>query len=68
MRHFLRQFAPGLALPWTKLTEVPEMDESFVDQIVEQTEASIGGADAGADRALARRQFGRDPPSPAATG
>ena len=43
MRHFLRQFAPCLALPWTKLTEVPEMDEAFVDQIVEQTEASIGG-------------------------
>ncbi len=43
MRHFLRQFAPCLALPWTKLTEVPDMDDTFVDQIVEQTEASVGG-------------------------
>ena len=54
MRHFLRQFAPCLALPWTKLTEVPEMDEAFVDQIVEQTEASVG------DRTLAEIERLRD--------
>ena len=35
MRHFMEQFGPCLAWPWTKLTDVPELDEALVDRIAE---------------------------------
>jgi carnitine 3-dehydrogenase len=51
MRHFMAQFAPALAAPWTRLTDVPEMDEALVDKIAAQTEAQAAGRDV---RALER--------------
>ncbi len=38
MRHFMEQFGPCLAWPWTKLTDVPELDEALIDAIAEQSD------------------------------
>ena len=43
MRHFMAQFGPTLKLPWTRLTEVPELDEGLLDKIVEQSDAQAAG-------------------------
>jgi carnitine 3-dehydrogenase len=43
MRHFMEQFGPALAWPWTKLMDVPEMTPELVDRIAEQSEAQAGG-------------------------
>jgi carnitine 3-dehydrogenase len=45
MRHFLAQFGPVLELPWTKLTEVPELDERLIEKIVGQSDAQADGRD-----------------------
>ncbi|MGI9338683.1 MAG: carnitine 3-dehydrogenase [Gammaproteobacteria bacterium] len=42
MRHFLRQFAPALQWPWSKLTNVPKMDESFIGKLAEQSDVQSG--------------------------
>ena len=38
MRHFMAQFGPCLAWPWTKLTDVPEFDDALVDLIAGQSD------------------------------
>jgi carnitine 3-dehydrogenase len=43
MRHFLAQFGPALAWPWTKLTDVPELTDELVAKIAEQSDAQAGG-------------------------
>jgi len=43
MRHFLAQFGPALAWPWTKLTEVPELTDELVDKIAAQSDAQAEG-------------------------
>jgi carnitine 3-dehydrogenase len=43
MRHFMDQFGPALAWPWTKLTDVPELTEALLDRIVEQSDAQAAG-------------------------
>jgi carnitine 3-dehydrogenase len=43
MRHFMAQFGPTLKLPWTHLTEVPELSEELLDKIVTQSDAQAGG-------------------------
>ncbi|MGH7212194.1 MAG: 3-hydroxyacyl-CoA dehydrogenase NAD-binding domain-containing protein, partial [Acetobacteraceae bacterium] len=43
MRHFMAQFGPALQLPWTKLTEVPELTDAFIDRIAAQSDAQAGG-------------------------
>jgi carnitine 3-dehydrogenase len=43
MRHFMAQFGPALALPWTHLTEVPELDDELLDTIVAQSDAQAAG-------------------------
>jgi carnitine 3-dehydrogenase len=43
MRHFMEQFGPALAWPWTKLTDVPELTGELVDRIVEQSDAQAEG-------------------------
>ncbi|WP_038014327.1 3-hydroxyacyl-CoA dehydrogenase NAD-binding domain-containing protein, partial [Thalassobaculum salexigens] len=43
MRHFMEQFGPALAWPWTKLMDVPEMTPELVDRIAEQSEAQADG-------------------------
>ncbi len=43
MRHFMAQFGPALQLPWTRLTDVPELDDALLDKIVEQSDAQAAG-------------------------
>ena len=43
MRHFMEQFGPCLAWPWTKLTDVPELDAALIDRIKEQSDAQAAG-------------------------
>ena len=43
MRHFLEQFGPALQWPWTKLTDVPDLDAVLVDKITAQSDAQNDG-------------------------
>ena len=43
MRHFLTQFGPALQWPWTKLTDVPELDDELIGRIVEQSDEQAAG-------------------------
>lgn len=43
MRHFLAQFAPALQWPWTKLTDVPELTDAFLDMLAAQSDAQADG-------------------------
>ncbi len=45
MRHFMEHFGPALELPWTKLTDVPELTRDLVDRIVAQSDAQADGRD-----------------------
>ncbi len=45
MRHFMEHFGPALELPWTKLTDVPELTRELVDRIVAQSDAQADGRD-----------------------
>jgi carnitine 3-dehydrogenase len=38
MRHFMEQFGPSLKWPWTKLMNVPEMDDALLDKIAGQSD------------------------------
>jgi carnitine 3-dehydrogenase len=42
MRHFMAQFGPALAWPWSKLTDVPELTDELVDRIAEQSDEQAG--------------------------
>ena len=44
MRHFMAQFGPALKWPWTKLMDVPELDDALLDKIVAQSDAQAGSA------------------------
>jgi carnitine 3-dehydrogenase len=37
MRHFMAQFGPTLKWPWTKLMNVPELDDVLLEKIVSQS-------------------------------
>ena len=43
MRHFLGQFGPALEWPWSRLTDVPAMDEALIETISAQSDAQSGG-------------------------
>ena len=43
MKHFLEQFGPCLQWPWTKLTDVPDLDDELIARIVEQSDAQAAG-------------------------
>ena len=43
MRHFMEQFGPCLKWPWTKLTDVPDLDDALVDTISKQSDAQTAG-------------------------
>jgi carnitine 3-dehydrogenase / betainyl-CoA thioesterase len=43
MRHFMAQFGPALQLPWTHLTDVPELTDGLLDAIVAQSDAQADG-------------------------
>ncbi|MEM7711051.1 MAG: carnitine 3-dehydrogenase [Pseudomonadota bacterium] len=42
MRHFVGQFGPALAWPWTKLTDVPDLTAELIDAIADQSDAQSG--------------------------
>ena len=42
MSHFLAQFGPALAWPWTKLMDVPDLDDALIDKIVSQSDEQSG--------------------------
>lgn len=42
MAHFMRQFGPALHWPWSRLTDVPELNEKLVQKIAEQSDAQSG--------------------------
>ena len=44
MRHFMAQFGPSLKWPWTKLMDVPELDDALLDKLVAQSDAEAAGA------------------------
>lgn len=44
MRHFMSQFGPALQLPWSRLTEVPALDDELLDKLVAQSDAQADGA------------------------
>ncbi|GBQ66866.1 3-hydroxyacyl-CoA dehydrogenase [Ameyamaea chiangmaiensis NBRC 103196] len=43
MRHFLGQFGPCLSLPWTKLTDVVDLDEALIERIGVQSDSQAAG-------------------------
>lgn len=43
MAHFIEQFGPCLAWPWTKLMDVPELTDELVDKIASQSDEQSGG-------------------------
>lgn len=54
MRHFLEQFGPALALPWTKLVDVPALTPEFLDKLASQSDAQARG------RSIAQLEHTRD--------
>jgi carnitine 3-dehydrogenase len=42
MRHFMAQFGPTLQLPWTKLMDVPELTDGFLDVLAAQSDDQAG--------------------------
>lgn len=45
--HFLQQFGPALQWPWTKLTDVPDLDRDLIETIVAQSDAQSGDLNIG---------------------
>jgi carnitine 3-dehydrogenase len=43
LRHFMAQFGPALALPWTKLVDVPELTPEFMHKLAVQSDAQAQG-------------------------
>ena len=43
MHHFMAQFGAALQWPWTKLTDVPNLSQAFLQRIAEQSDAQAGG-------------------------
>ena len=43
MKHFLAQFGPTLAFPWTKLMDVPEWTDDLINTITAQSDAQAKG-------------------------
>jgi carnitine 3-dehydrogenase len=41
--HFLDQFGPALAYPWTKLVDVPELTPTLVEKLARQSDEQAGG-------------------------
>ncbi len=42
MRHFIAQFGPCLAWPWTRLMDVPELTDELIDKIAAQSQEQSG--------------------------
>lgn len=42
MHHFLEQFGPTLTWPWTRLMDVPELDQALISKITQQSDNQSG--------------------------
>jgi carnitine 3-dehydrogenase len=47
MRHFMEQFGPTLAAPWTKLVDVPELTPAFLDELSALSDEQAEGRSVG---------------------
>lgn len=45
MRHFISQFGECLSWPWTKLTDVPDLNDELIDTIARQSDEQSGHHD-----------------------
>jgi carnitine 3-dehydrogenase len=54
MRAFMEHFGPALALPWTKLVDVPELTPEFLDKVAGQSDGQARG------RSVAELELERD--------
>ncbi len=43
MQSYIEQFGPSLAWPWSKLTDVPELDADLISQIAQQSDEQAAG-------------------------
>ena len=43
MRHFMEQFGPCLTWPWTRLMDVPDLDDALIDRIAKQSDTQAAG-------------------------
>jgi len=43
MRHFIAQFGPALKWPWTKYTDVVDLDDELVEKIARQSDEQAAG-------------------------
>ncbi|GHH01071.1 carnitine 3-dehydrogenase [Pseudodonghicola xiamenensis] len=43
MQSYLEQFGPTLSWPWTKLMDVPDLDQALIETISRQSDAQSGG-------------------------
>lgn len=43
MAHFIAQFGPALAWPWTKLMDVPDLTDDLIQKIATQSDAQADG-------------------------
>jgi carnitine 3-dehydrogenase len=43
MRHFLAQFGPCLHWPWTRLTDVPDLDAALIETVAAQSDEQAAG-------------------------
>ena len=42
MEHFIKQFGPALEWPWTKLMDVPDLDDELIKTIADQSDQQSG--------------------------
>ena len=42
MHHFIRHFGPCLEWPWSRLTDVPDLDDALVSKIADQSDEQSG--------------------------
>ncbi len=42
MKHFMAQFGPALQWPWTRLTDVPDLNDELIDLIAQQSDEQSG--------------------------
>jgi len=54
MHHFIKQFGPCLKWPWTKLMDVPELTDDFINKIANQSDDQARG------RSIAELEKSRD--------
>ncbi|MGY3287061.1 hypothetical protein ACVWWP_000128 [Bradyrhizobium sp. LM3.6] len=55
IRRYLKTWGPMLKWPWTKLTDVPELTDGFLDTLAEQSDAQVKSDNLSESDILAKR-------------